>query len=145
MKKLSLQVALIVLVSIAALSVANAAPSIEGYSPVAYFTENQAIKGDPGYTAEHDGRTYYFQNPDEVEIFKADPEKYAPKFPICAYSLALGERMPIDPTNFQIVGGQLLLFHRSDDIDGLALFQESELTDSELLQRAEREYQLLGF
>ena len=145
MKKHTLQIALLAFFSIAVSVAANAAPSIQGYSPVAYFTENQAVKGDPGYTAEYDGKTYYFQNPDEVETFNADPEKFAPKFPICAYSLALGQRMPIDPTNFQIVGGQLLLFHRSEGVDGLALFQESELTDTDLLERAEREYQLLGF
>lgn len=150
MKKISLQITALLLFFIAAISLAThsfaqSAPSIGGYSPVAYFTENQALKGDPGYTATHEDRLYYFRNAEELAMFNADPEKYVPRFPVCAYSLTLGKRMPIDPTNFQVVEDHLLLFHRSEELDGLALFEESELTDAELLERADREFRLLEF
>ncbi len=145
MIKHAFQFALFALFAIATSSAANAAASIDGYSPVAYFTENQAVLGDPAYAAEHEGQTYYFQNEEEVEMFNADPDKYAPRYSTCAYSLALGQTAPLDPTNFKVVGGHLLLFHKSDSVDARALFESSELTEEELLERADREYQLLEF
>jgi len=145
MMKHSFQIALFAFFIMVVSSAANAAASIDGYSPVAYFTEGQAVMGDPAYASEYDGQTYYFQNAEEVEIFNAEPETYAPRFSTCAYSLTLGRTMPIDPTNFKIVGGHLLLFHRSDSVDALALFEGSKLTEEELLERADKEYQLLEF
>lgn len=119
--------------------------SIQGYSPVAYFTENKPVKGSPDYASEHDGRTYYFQNAEEVAIFEADPAKYAPRFQICAYSLSTGAKREIDPTNFKVVGGSLLLFHRSDNADGLFAFENSGLSDEQLIERADAQYKLLEF
>ncbi|MEM7100463.1 MAG: YHS domain-containing (seleno)protein [Pseudomonadota bacterium] len=127
------------------LSFAQTTPAIGGYSPVAYFTQGKPVLGDPAFAASHDEKTYYFASAEEVALFEEDPEKYAPRYPLCAFSLALGQKMPLDPTNFQIIGGHLLLFHRSDEVDGLFAFKESGLTDKELVERADKSFKLITF
>ena len=120
-------------------------PSIGGYSPVAYFTEGEALLGSEQYSVSHEGKTYYLRNADEVEIFSASPDKYVPRYELCPYSLAHGKKLPLDPTNFQVVGGHLLLFHLSEEADGLAAFKSSGLSDQELLDRADKQFTLIRF
>ena len=124
---------------------AESTPAIGGYSPVSYFTAGQPEVGSAEFAVEHDGNTYYLTSAEQVELFAQNPDKYRPRYEACPYSLTLGERKPLDPTNFQIVGGYLLLFHRSDMMDGLAAFKDSGLTDQELIERADKEYVLLRF
>ena len=120
-------------------------PAIDGYSPVSYFTEGQAERGQPEHAVTHDGQTYFLTSETQVREFEADPERYIPAYgAYCPYSLALGRREPIDPTNFKVVGDQLLLFHRSESMDGRAAF-EADDRQQELLERAEREYTLIRF
>lgn len=119
--------------------------AIDGYSPVAYFTEGEAMKGDPSHSALHEGKTYLFRNNEELEAFTDNPEKYTPRYDLCPYSLTTGSTLPIDPTNFKIVGGYLLLFHQSEQMDGLVSFEASGLTEQELLERADKQFKLLTF
>ena len=37
----------------------GAAPAIGGYSPVSYFTKNEAELGSPEFAVEHDGTVYW--------------------------------------------------------------------------------------
>jgi len=121
-------------------------PAIGGYSPVSYFTEHAAERGSSEYSVRHDGRTYHLTSREQVRKFEANPERYLPKFgQHCPYNLALGRTKPIDPTNFKILAGQLLLFHRSDEQDGLAEWNNSELSEQELMRRADKHYRLMSF
>ena len=118
---------------------------IEGYSPVSYFEEGRPEMGLPEFTAVYNNRTYRFTDAGQLEKFKADPDAYAPLFPNhCPYNLALGRKVKIDPTNFKIAGNDLLLFHRSEEMDGLKKWNEHEDQD-ELLRRAESNYTLFEF
>lgn len=119
--------------------------AIEGYSPVSYFEKNIAEQGKPEFQARYDGKTYYFASAEQVRTFEADPKHYAPVFgEYCPYSLALGRRVAIDPTRFRIVDGQLLLFHRSAELDALTEWDKSK--DKErILRRANSEYTLFRF
>lgn len=93
---------------------------IHGYSPVSYFEHNRAERGSPEFSAEYDGKTYWFTSAEQVETFRRDPRAYVPAFnAFCPYSLALGRKVAIDPTRFKIVDGQLLLFHNSGELDAL--------------------------
>ncbi|WP_227520180.1 hypothetical protein [Marinobacter sp. LV10R510-11A] len=88
------------------------------------------------------GTTYWFTNGKEKRIFDAAPENFAPAFPNhCPYNLAMGRSEPIDPTNFKIVDGQLLLFHRSAEHNGRKRWEETvrfgAMTDRELIKRAQ--------
>lgn len=120
-------------------------PFIDGYSPVSYFTVNKAEKGSPEFAVNHKGKLYYLTSAKQVEIFNQDPNKYTPKYDVCPYSLALGKITPLDPTNFKIVANTLLLFHKTEVSDGLKLWNESDITDQELINRANKRYIIYEF
>ena len=120
-------------------------PSIGGYSPVSYFTENEAQLGSADFAVQHDGNLYYLTSREQVQIFRQDPDKYRPRHRACPYSLAYGMVLPLDPTNFKIVGDSLLLFHRSEEKDALLEWNSSELSEEELLRRADANVFLITF
>lgn len=121
-------------------------PAINGYSPVSYFTEGRPERGDPAFAVRHDERTWFFTSEAQRDLFRADPEKYLPRYAeLCPYNLVLGRTQPIDPTRFRIVGGQLLLFHSSEGTDGLELWKKSPLSEAELMRRADARFELLSF
>ena len=124
---------------------AEAVPAIDGYSPVSYFTVGTPEKGSEQFSVEYGGKTYFLTNAEQVDLFKQNPDKYRPRYETCPYSLTLGQQKPLDPTNFQILGGYLLLFHKSDMMDGLAAFKESGLSEAQLIERADKQYVLLRF
>lgn len=81
-----------------------------GYDAVAYFTENAAVIGDDAYTAEHEGVAYRFSSAANRDAFAADPAKYAPQYGgFCAFGLAMGRKVPTDPTAFAVVDDKLYL------------------------------------
>ena len=141
----SLSHALMVTVALLATSISRAdvtvagaqAPAIGGYSPVSYFTENKAERGSAEFAVEHDGRVYYLTSDEQITLFREDPDKYRPRYTACPYSLAYGMVLPLDPTNFKIIGDTLLLFHRSEEKDALLEWNSSELGEEELLRRAD--------
>ena len=120
-------------------------PAIQGYSPVSYFTENKAERGSPEFSVEHDGQLYYLTSREQVALFNQNPDRYRPRHRACPYSLAYGMVLPLDPTNFKIVGDSLLLFHRSEEKDALLEWNSSELSEEELLERADANAFLVRF
>ena len=119
--------------------------SIEGYSPVSYFTKNKAEKGLPEFAVTHKEKTYYLTSAEQVDIFKTNPDKYTPKFGRnCAFSLTLGRKMSIDPTNFKVLGDFLLLFHKSDEVNGLDQWNKAK-DEKKLVVEAEKQFTLLKF
>jgi len=88
---------------------------------------------------------YYLASAEQLAKFEADPKHYAPVFgEYCPYSLALGRRVAIDPTRFEIVQGQLLLFHNSAELDALSEWDKDK-DPNQLLKRAKAEYTLFRF
>jgi YHS domain-containing protein len=121
-------------------------PAIDGYSPVSYFSKGIAEVGSAEFAVRHDGRTWYLASEAQRERFLEDPSRYLPRYAeYCPYNLALGRAQPIDPTRFRIVGGQLLLFHRTEETDGLELWKRSPLSEQELMRRADSQFELLEF
>lgn len=49
--------------------------AIEGYDPVAYFSQ-KALKGDKKFSATHQGATYYFSSEENRKAFVQNPSKY---------------------------------------------------------------------
>ena len=83
---------------------------IHGYDPVTYFTEGKAAKGDPQYSSNYGGATYYFKSSDDKAAFDKDPAKYAPQFGgYCAMAMAMGQQEDADPNFFLVHDGKLLL------------------------------------
>ena len=84
--------------------------AIEGYDPVAYFTDDKPVKGDPMYTAEHNGAVYRFASAEHRDMFNENPDKYAPQYGgYCAYGVAKGVKAAIEPEQFTVVDGKLYL------------------------------------
>lgn len=95
--------------------------AIDGYDPVAYFTESKAVKGNPALTSNYEGVQYQFASEANRAAFALDPEKYIPTYGgWCASAMgAKGTKVEIDPTNFKVSGGRLFLFYKDFFSDAL--------------------------
>lgn len=88
--------------------------AIEGYDPVAYFTEKQPVQGKKEFTAEYKGSTFLFSSAANRDKFKASPEAFAPQFNgFCAYGTAGGYKAKSDGTAFSVIDGKLYLNYNS--------------------------------
>ena len=84
--------------------------AINGYDPVAYFTQSKALKGDPKYQTEWMGVKWYFAGAGDLEFFKSNPEKYAPQYGgNCAWAVSQGSLAHGNPIVWKIVDGKLYL------------------------------------
>jgi YHS domain-containing protein len=84
--------------------------AIQGYDPVAFFTDNKPVKGKPEFVAKRDGAIYYFASKEHREMFVKEPAKYEPCYGgYCAYGVSRNKLVEIDVDAFQIVDGKLLL------------------------------------
>lgn len=84
--------------------------AIQGYDPVAFFTDGKPVKGKSEFVVRHAGATYLFASKEHRDSFKADPAKYEPAFGgYCAYGVSRNKLVEIDVDAFQIVNGRLLL------------------------------------
>jgi YHS domain-containing protein len=84
--------------------------AIQGYDPVAFFTDNKPVKGDSKYATKSNGAIYYFASKEHRDLFVQNPAKYEPVFGgYCAYGVAKDKLVEIDVNAFQIVDGKLLL------------------------------------
>ena len=54
--------------------------AIEGYDPVAYFTEGKAMKGSEEFAYDWVGTPWHFAKAKHRDLFAADPARYAPQF-----------------------------------------------------------------
>ena len=82
--------------------------ALKGYDPVAYFTLSTPTPGVGEYEYVYDGARYLFANARHRDLFKANPEKYAPQFGgNCANNMANGVRRDSDPTIWVIVNDRL--------------------------------------
>lgn len=115
MKKLLLAVTLFMAINAVAstkslVNVDKNGVGLQGYDPVAYFTQNRPVPGDPQFQSSYNGVKYYFVSQEDKKAFDASPSKYEPQFGgYCAYAASQGHTAPIQVGAFQIVDGRLLL------------------------------------
>ena len=84
--------------------------AIEGTDAVAYFTQGKPVEGSSDFTAHWKGAKWRFASAGNRDLFKADPEKYAPQFGgYCAFAVSRGYTASIDPKAWSIVNGKLYL------------------------------------
>lgn len=84
--------------------------ALKGFDPVAYFTVSRAVRGDPQFTAVYDGATYRFSSAANRDIFAREAAKYAPQYGgYCAFGVAGGYKVKIDPEAFAVRDGKLYL------------------------------------
>lgn len=91
--------------------------AIRGYDTVAYFTLGKPQKGKNSFSTQWSGATWKFANQNHLDLFLAEPEKYAPQYGgYCAYGVATGNLVKIEPELWHIVDDKLYLnFNRKFD------------------------------
>lgn len=84
--------------------------ALDGYDPVAYFTDGQAVRGSAEFVHVHEGTTYHFASAAHRDTFAADPVHYLPQYGgFCAWAVSRGYTAPTDPQAWRIVDGRLFL------------------------------------
>src|SRR5258705_836653 len=70
---------------------------LDGYDPVAFFTDNKPVKGDAHYQFKYQDATYYFASQEHLDLFKASPDKSKTQSGAwSAYAVSLGRTTTID-------------------------------------------------
>lgn len=90
--------------------------AIAGYDPVAYFPEGggKAKKGSDKITTRHEGVLYRFASEANRKLFLAKPARFEPEYGgWCAYAMARGKKVEVNPKSFLVTDGKLLLFYKS--------------------------------
>ncbi len=105
--------------------------AIEGFDPVAYFTDAKAVRGVPDFEAADSGAVWRFQNASNRDAFAANPEIYGPQFggydPI---DVARGIAFAGNPNFFVVTGQRLYLFAREESRDRFAADPARYLKDA---------------
>ena len=89
--------------------------AILGYDPVAYFTDGKPAKGQDAFAFEWMGAKWKFASQAHLDLFKANPEKYAPQYGgYCAYGVSQDNLVSIEPDKFKVIDGKLYLNYDAD-------------------------------
>ncbi len=89
--------------------------AIKGYDSVAYFTVNRPVKGDDKFVTTWKGAKWKFSSKENLDKFVKEPEKFSPQYGgYCAYGVAKGNLVKIEPDKFTVVNGKLYLNYDGD-------------------------------
>jgi hypothetical protein len=104
--------------------------AIQGYDPVAYFTDGKAIKGSMSYEYPWEDARWRFASAAHRQMFAADPDRYAPQFGgFCAGALANDVLVPANPEAWAIVDGKLYML--AGPPDGIRAWQANAAANIE--------------
>jgi hypothetical protein len=105
--------------------------AIEGFDPVAYFTDSLARPGVPDFEASEAGAVWRFRNEGNRASFVAHPEIYGPQFggydPV---DLGRGVAYGGNPRFWVVTGERLYLFGREQNRDAFAADPSRFLKDA---------------
>lgn len=78
--------------------------AVKGYDVIAYFTDKKPIKGKTEFIYQDKGISWFFSSEENLEKFKKDPKKYAPKYGgYCAFGVAIpNKKIDIDPKSWYV-------------------------------------------
>jgi hypothetical protein len=87
--------------------------AIEGYDPVAYFTDLSAVKGSDEINHEWLGDKWLFSSEKNKQLFVMDAMAYMPNYGgYCSFDpVSEGHDHNVDPTVWRIVNDKLYLFY----------------------------------
>lgn len=90
--------------------------AIQGYDAVNYFTQNEPTKGSAEFATSYQDKTWHFKNAENLALFKADPQKYAPQYGgHCAWRVAQdGAGVYGDPSIWTIIEDKLYLNYNQE-------------------------------
>ena len=95
-----------------ALNVTKENVAIQGYDVVAYFTQNEAVRGSKKFSSTNNGVNYWFTSATNRQKFEENPDKYTPQYGgWCAFAMgAKNAKVPSDPKTFKLNNGKLYVF-----------------------------------
>ena len=88
--------------------------SRSGYDPVAYFTFGKPTHGLPEFEYEWDEHRYRFARAEHLELFKADPVRYAPQLRVSRRGAGPGRHRRGKPGILAAQRGQALSVRQAD-------------------------------
>jgi hypothetical protein len=102
--------------------------AINGFDPVAYFVDREAVMGRGEHEYGFAGTVWRFRNEGNRGAFADDPDLYMPRFggydPV---GIVRGVAVPGDPRQWLVIGERLYLFYSAEarkafaeDADGIA-------------------------
>jgi YHS domain-containing protein len=84
--------------------------AVQGYDPVAYFSDGKPVKGTKDFTTTYKGAEFRFASAANRDAFKKSPDKYAPQYGgYCAWAVSQGYTAKGDAKHWKIVDGKLYL------------------------------------
>lgn len=110
--------------------------ALEGYDPLSYFPEfgGEPKLGDKRWALCHRGVVYRFASEEHRSAFRAAPERFEPAYGgWCAYAMADGDKVEVDPKSFLVQDGRLLLFY-----DGLLGNTRKQWLSGDVAAQAQR-------
>ncbi|MEY4831164.1 MAG: hypothetical protein RLZZ562_2960 [Planctomycetota bacterium] len=91
----------------------DAGLALQGYDPLSYFDAKGPQKGDAKHAVTFRGVTYHFVSEDNRKKFEAEPLKWEPPYGgWCAFAVIDGDKVEIDPTNYEVIDGRVYLFYK---------------------------------
>ncbi len=106
--------------------------AIRGYDPVAFFTANAPVEGNPQFAFDWNGARWQFASAENLERFKADPSNFAPQFGgYCSWAVSHGYTANGDPTAWKIVEGRLYFNYNQKVKEKWEADQEKLIKDGE--------------
>lgn len=84
--------------------------AINGYDPVAYFTQGGPVQGSMKHALKWEGAMWVFASKANEEAFMMNPRAYAPAYGgYCAYAMSKGAIATTEPDAWTIHDGRLYL------------------------------------
>jgi hypothetical protein len=84
--------------------------ALDGYDPVAYFTQGKAVAGKRDITFSWKGVSWRFTTESNRDAFKEKLDAYAPQYGgYCAWAVSRGYTAKGDPRYWKVVDGKLYL------------------------------------
>jgi len=89
--------------------------AVQGYDPVAYFTQGKPVEGSEAFKTTYKGAEFHFASAGNLARFKANPSAYAPQFGgYCAWAVSQNYTAKGDAQHWRIVNGKLFLNYNGD-------------------------------
>ena len=89
--------------------------AVEGYDPVAYFTQGKPVKGSEAFTTTYKGAEYRFSSAANLARFKTSPSTYSPQFGgYCAWAISQNYTAKGAAQYWRVVNGKLYLNYNAD-------------------------------
>ena len=111
----------------------DSSAAINGYDPVAYFTDAKPVKGDQQFSYHWKDANWIFASKEHMDLFAANPEKFAPQYGgWCAFGCSKGKKATTDPNAWTIVDGKLYLNHSLEVKDKWNLDQKNSIEKADM-------------